>query len=63
MPKITWDFELQSDHPITSTRLDLMLIKKEKGICHLVYFNVSTDYTIKIREKKNQSGRKILRSC
>ena len=42
------------DHPILARNFDLVLINKEK-IVHLVYFSVSVDHKVKVKESKKIS--------
>ena len=53
MYKILLDFEIQANHLIPTRRPDLELIKQDKIICRLVYFVVSADHRMKIKESKN----------
>ena len=51
MPKILWDFEIQSDHPIPTRKPNLMLINKKKRICDRVHFAVLADHRVKNKLK------------
>ena len=48
MPKIFWDFEIQTDPLIPTRRPDLVMIKKRS--CWLVDFAVPADNWVKIKE-------------
>ena len=49
--KLIWDFDIQTDHPISARRPDLIVInKKKKKICKFGYFAVPTDHRIKLKE-------------
>ena len=46
MPKILWDFEIQTDHPVSARRFHLVWInkKKELVITWILLFQLTTDY-------------------
>ena len=47
----TCDFDIQTDHLISSRRPDLIIInKKRKKICRIVDFAVPADHRIKLKE-------------
>ena len=52
--KLIWDFDIQTDHLISTRRPDLIIInnnkKKKKNICKIVDFAVPTDLRIKFKE-------------
>ena len=53
--KLLWDFDIQTGHPITARRPDLIIInkktkKKPKKICKIVDFAVPADHRIKLKE-------------
>ena len=48
--KLLWDFDIHTDHLITSRRPDLIIINKKKRICKIVYFAVSADHRRKLKE-------------
>ena len=51
--KVLWDFDIQTDHLISATRPDLIIInkkKKEMKICKIVDFAVPADHRIKLKE-------------
>ena len=52
MHKILWDFEIQTDHPISARRPDLILMNKKKRTCHLVYFAILADHWTKVKKSK-----------
>ena len=61
--KLLWDFDIQTDHPISARRPDLIIInkkkkkkkrKKEKKICKIVDFAVSADHRIKLKEREKR---------
>ena len=58
--KLLWDFDIQTNHPISARKPDLIIInqkkKKKKRIFKIVDFAVSADHRIKLKEceKKNE---------
>ena len=50
--KLLWDFETQTDHPISARQPDLMIInkKKKKRNCQIVDIAVQADHKVKLRE-------------
>ena len=52
--KPLWDFEIQTDHLITTGRPDLVIVnqkrKKKKRTCRIVGFTVSADNRAKLKE-------------
>ena len=50
--KLLWDFDIQTDHLISTRRPDLIIInkKKKKKICKIVDFAVPADHRIKLKE-------------
>ena len=55
--KLLWDFDIQTDHLISTRRPDIIIInkkkkkkKKRKKICKIVDFAVSADHRIKLKE-------------
>ena len=49
--KLLWDFDIQTDHLITTRRPDLIIINnKKKRICKIIDFLVSADHRIKLKE-------------
>ena len=51
--KLLWDFYIQTDHLIPTSRPDLIIInnkKKKKRTCKIVYFAVPADHRIKLKE-------------
>ena len=49
--KILWNFEKQTDHQVTDTRPDLVLINT-KRTCQQVNFAISATHSMKIKENK-----------
>ena len=47
--KLLWDFDIQTDHLISTRRSDLIMIKKKK-ICKIVDFATPADHRIKLKE-------------
>ena len=54
--KLLWDFDIHTDHLISTRRPDLILINKQKRTCKIVDFAVPVDLRIKLkkREKKDK---------
>ena len=50
--KLLRDFDIQTDHLISTRRPDLMIINKKKKICKIVDFTVPADHRIKLKECK-----------
>ena len=51
--KLIWDFDIQTDHLISTRRPDLIIInkkEKKKKICKIVDFAVLADHRIKLKE-------------
>ena len=49
--KVLWDFDIQTDHLISSRRPDFIIIsKKKKRTCKIVDFAVPADKRIKLKE-------------
>ena len=48
--KLLWDFDIHTDHLISATRPNLIIINKKKRICKIVNFAVPADHRIKLRE-------------
>ena len=48
--KLLWDFDIQTDHLISTRRPDLIIINKKKRICKIVDFAVPADHKIKLKE-------------
>ena len=50
--KLLWDFDIQTDHLISTRRPDLIIIsqKKKKRICKIMDFAVPADHRIKLKE-------------
>ena len=47
--KLLWDFDIQTDHLISTRKTDLIIIKK-KRTCKIVDFAVPADHRIKLKE-------------
>ena len=54
--KLQWDFDIDTDHLISTRRPDLIIINKKKRTCKIVGFFVPADHRIKLKkcEKKNK---------
>ena len=52
MNKILWDFEIQTDHPITVIRPDLVLINKNLSISW--FFFIPADHSENKRKVKDR---------
>ena len=59
--KLQWDFEIQTDHLISTRRPDLIVIikkkkkkKKKKRTCKIVDFAVPADHRIKLKESEKK---------
>ena len=48
--KLLWDFDIHTDHLISTRRPDLIIIKKKKRTCKIVEFAVPADHRIKLKE-------------
>ena len=48
--KLLWDFDIHTDHLISSRRPDLIIINKKKRTCKIVDFAVSADHRLKLKE-------------
>ena len=48
--KLLWDFEIQTDHLISATRPDLIIINKKERTCRIVDFAVPLDRRKKLKE-------------
>ena len=47
-------FNIQTDHLIPARRPDLIIINKKKRICKIVYFAVSADHRINLKESEKK---------
>ena len=54
MHKLVWDFEIQTDYPISPGRPDLIIINKEKKTCGIVDFAVPADHRVKLKESEKK---------
>ena len=54
--KLLWDFDIHTDHLISTRRPDLIIINKKKRTCKIVDFAVLADHRIKLKkcEKKDK---------
>ena len=56
--KLLWDFDVQTDHLISTRRPDLIIInrkeKKKKRNCRIVDFAVPTDHRAKLKESEKK---------
>ena len=53
--KLLWDFEIQTDHLISTRRPDLVIINnKKKKICQIVNFAVQAGQKLKLKENKKK---------
>ena len=48
--KLLWDFDIHTDHLISTRRPDLIIINKKKRTCKTVDFSVPADHGIKLKE-------------
>ena len=51
--KLRWDFEIQTDHLISTRRPDLVIVRKKRS-CPIVNFAVLADYRVKLKESENK---------
>ena len=52
--KLLWNFNIQTDHLIPTTRPDLIIINKKKSICKIVDFAVPADHRINLKESEKK---------
>ncbi len=52
--KLLWDFETQTDHLISASRPDLIIINKNVRTCRIVDFAVPADHRIKLKESEKK---------
>ena len=52
MHPILWDFEIQTDHPITAKRPNPVLINKKKRTYYLVVVAIPTNHRVKIKDNE-----------
>ena len=50
--KLLWDFDIQTDHLISTRRPDLIIINEKKRTCKIVDFAVPADHIIKLKESE-----------
>ena len=48
--KLQWDFDIHTDHRISTRRPDQITINKKKRTCKIVDFAVTADHRIKLKE-------------
>ena len=48
--KLRWDFDIHTDHILSTRRPDLIIINKKQRTCKIVHFAVLTDHRIKLKE-------------
>ena len=48
--KLLWDFDIHTDHLISTRRSDLTIINKKKRTCKIVDFAVPADHRMKLKE-------------
>ena len=48
--KLLWDFDIQTDHLISTRRPDLIIINNKERTCRIVDFAVPADYGAKLKE-------------
>ena len=48
--KLLWDFNIQTDHPISVTSPDLIIINKGKRTCRIADFAVPAEHRVKLKE-------------
>ena len=61
IPKLIWNFKIQTDQLISARRPDLIVInkkkkkkKKEKRTCKIVDFTIPADHKIKLKESEKK---------
>ena len=50
--KLSWDFDIQTDHLISARRSNLIIINKKKTISKIVNFTVTADHKVKLKENE-----------
>ena len=60
MHKVLWDFEIQTDHLISTRQLDLVIFKKKKENLRIVDFAFLSDHRVELKERET---RLVLRFC
>ena len=48
--KLLWDFNIHTDHLISTRRPDLIMMNKKETTCKIVDFAVPADHRIKLKE-------------
>ena len=56
LPKLLWDFEIQTNRLISARRPDLRIInkKKKKKSCRIEHFAVPADHRVKLKESEKK---------
>ena len=54
MLKILWDFEISTDHVISTRRSDLVIVNKNKTTYCIVDFAVLADHIVKLKESEKK---------
>ena len=52
--KLLWDFNIQTDHLIPTSRADLKIINEKKRICKIADFTVPADHRINLKEREKK---------
>ena len=52
--KLRWDFDIQTDHLISTSRPDIIIINKKKRTCKIVDFDVLADHRMKLKESEKK---------
>ena len=52
--KLLWDFDIKTDHLISSWSLHLIVINKKKRTCKITDFPVPTNHRIKLKESEKE---------
>ena len=52
--KLLWDFDIHTDHLISTRRPDLIIINRKKRICKILSFVVPTDHRVKCKENEKK---------
>ena len=52
--KLPWDFDIQTDHLISTRKLDLIIINKKKRTYKIEGFAVPADHRIKLKESEKK---------
>ena len=52
--KLQWNFEIQTDHLISASRPDLIIINKNERTSRIVDFTVLADHRVKLKENEKR---------